>query len=445
MAEDNSRMDELLRSYAKKRREESGAPLELHPATRRILQDEIGRTLRATARPAAKRPLLPLIWPRLAFGAALFAIFLGLIFVFQTKVSQKPATELARLETPAPESATTLAGDLQPEAKSFSRQRERSSMDKAPGGSAAPLGLEEAEPPSVFKKEQTLADPSRYAAKSAPSQPAISGASPPEPVQTAAAPEFQADTRTTREERLAGALAKQKSVADRIDATKDYLDTTTAPAAATIAAGRPPAVQTPAAPAMSPVAAAQPIQEPDISSGTPPPSLVFVQQDAGKYRENLLSPPQPAVLKTFQFQKLGDSVRIIDADGSIYEGRLLGSVSRPSPSTTAARRSGSQKAAEVLLGSANAKIETSETFSFEVAGTNCELQQLVTLKGTFQTVMPSADLGAARLADDSARSEMKSKDSRATKAEILRPASIRGKVNVGNNTEFPLDARQSTP
>ena len=36
-------IEKLLRGYAKKRREESGAPLELHPATRRLLQGEVAR------------------------------------------------------------------------------------------------------------------------------------------------------------------------------------------------------------------------------------------------------------------------------------------------------------------------------------------------------------------------------------------------------------------
>src|SRR5712664_2452194 len=41
--EPNRKMDELLKSYAKKRREDAGAPLELHPATRRLLQSEVAR------------------------------------------------------------------------------------------------------------------------------------------------------------------------------------------------------------------------------------------------------------------------------------------------------------------------------------------------------------------------------------------------------------------
>src|SRR5262245_33386336 len=41
--ESNKRMDELLKSYANKRRAEAGEPLEMHPATRKMLQDEVSK------------------------------------------------------------------------------------------------------------------------------------------------------------------------------------------------------------------------------------------------------------------------------------------------------------------------------------------------------------------------------------------------------------------
>src|SRR5437899_1425890 len=42
MSEQNSNMDELLKAHAKKRRDEAG-PVELHPATRKMLQAEAHR------------------------------------------------------------------------------------------------------------------------------------------------------------------------------------------------------------------------------------------------------------------------------------------------------------------------------------------------------------------------------------------------------------------
>ena len=71
-------IETLLRAAAKKRREEAGAPFELHPADRRLLQGEVTRKF---ARPQAETrsfaALVARLWPRLAWGVGILAI-LGL-------------------------------------------------------------------------------------------------------------------------------------------------------------------------------------------------------------------------------------------------------------------------------------------------------------------------------------------------------------------------------
>src|SRR5437762_2364855 len=39
----NKTIDDLLKSYARKRREDAGAPIEMHPATRKMLQAEVAK------------------------------------------------------------------------------------------------------------------------------------------------------------------------------------------------------------------------------------------------------------------------------------------------------------------------------------------------------------------------------------------------------------------
>jgi hypothetical protein len=72
-------MDDLLKAYAKKRRDEAGDPIEMHPATRRLLQAEAAK-LRPKAPEQSKSWFSPLLmfWPRYAFAAALF-VALGLV------------------------------------------------------------------------------------------------------------------------------------------------------------------------------------------------------------------------------------------------------------------------------------------------------------------------------------------------------------------------------
>ena len=43
---DDRPIEKLLRRYGKKRRDDAGTPLELHPATRRLLQGEVARQFR---------------------------------------------------------------------------------------------------------------------------------------------------------------------------------------------------------------------------------------------------------------------------------------------------------------------------------------------------------------------------------------------------------------
>src|SRR6266545_6425988 len=74
--EPNKNVEEQLKSWAKTRRGEASAPFELHPATRRLLQDEVARTF---AKPGAEQPAVKgawwkLLWPRLAVAGSICAL-----------------------------------------------------------------------------------------------------------------------------------------------------------------------------------------------------------------------------------------------------------------------------------------------------------------------------------------------------------------------------------
>ena len=71
--------EELLQSYARRRREQAGPPFVLHPATRNLLQGEVIRTYQTPSRDARReRGTSPSFWPRLILGgAAVAALLLG--------------------------------------------------------------------------------------------------------------------------------------------------------------------------------------------------------------------------------------------------------------------------------------------------------------------------------------------------------------------------------
>lgn len=73
-SESDKQMHGPLEAYARKRRDDAGAPLELHPATRRMLQAEVARAYPRPER-AGESWLARLnrLWPRLAFASAVAA------------------------------------------------------------------------------------------------------------------------------------------------------------------------------------------------------------------------------------------------------------------------------------------------------------------------------------------------------------------------------------
>ncbi|HXR06739.1 MAG TPA: hypothetical protein VN765_05380, partial [Candidatus Acidoferrum sp.] len=73
-------MEDLLRAYARKRREEAGAPFELSPDVRARLQEEVRRTLgKPAAAPAPRWGLSLTGWLRLALGGAVTVLVISVL------------------------------------------------------------------------------------------------------------------------------------------------------------------------------------------------------------------------------------------------------------------------------------------------------------------------------------------------------------------------------
>src|SRR5215216_1922116 len=80
---DNRKIEELLKAYGRKREEELGVPLELHPATRKMLQGEVAK-LRPAAAPQKTGLLAAMwkFWPRFAImGGAAVLLSLAIVNV----------------------------------------------------------------------------------------------------------------------------------------------------------------------------------------------------------------------------------------------------------------------------------------------------------------------------------------------------------------------------
>src|SRR5262245_12441300 len=83
-SEPEKKIEELLHAYARKRSEDAGAPTEMHPATRRLLQGEIAklRTAGETKEGKSWGQWFLLFWPRFAAGLAIFMVMAAGVWTF---------------------------------------------------------------------------------------------------------------------------------------------------------------------------------------------------------------------------------------------------------------------------------------------------------------------------------------------------------------------------
>ena len=86
-------IEKSLRAWAKRRREDAGAPLDLHPATRKLLQDEVARLKNGPRREPGR--LASLLWSsplRLALNFSAVAVLLFAAAVFLPQLRHSPAS-----------------------------------------------------------------------------------------------------------------------------------------------------------------------------------------------------------------------------------------------------------------------------------------------------------------------------------------------------------------
>ena len=107
---DHSKIEELLKAYARKRREQGADGFELHPATRKLLQSEVAR-LKPRSRSGESNLVAGLIrfWPRIAFAAAAIVMLSVLLWNYgpnrteqRLKMAQLSDESGKRLDRPQP-------------------------------------------------------------------------------------------------------------------------------------------------------------------------------------------------------------------------------------------------------------------------------------------------------------------------------------------------------
>lgn len=259
-------IEKKLRVYALGRRQQQGAPPELHPPGRRLLHAEVAQTYGRDDR----RPALPssMLWPRLAWVSFLIVVVAGGIWVIGTGEKQKHPT----------------------------------------GDTSLLLAKKESSQESDVKTDNTAAAPA-----------------------------------------VAGDISPQTP----LDAI-------------------PPAEQP------APTAAAR--------ESRPMPTLAAPAPAPSRRPQPRIQAQTPAVLASFQVTQQGNNMRIIDADGSIYEGtasRVEPEAAKAQPEAT--RQLFTRSRPEAGLSTTNKvtapQPDAAQTYQFQVSGTNITLNQRVVFNG----------------------------------------------------------------
>ncbi|HWW02830.1 MAG TPA: hypothetical protein VNZ64_24235 [Candidatus Acidoferrum sp.] len=353
MATDPERpIEKLLRACADKRREEAGAPLELHPATRRLLQDEAARRYAKPAlQPGPIGVWLSHLWPRLALGVAGVAAVAAIVLVVIRPRPQTPE-QLAKNELflkREPAEARRIPPPTEPAAPA--------AQATAPAGSLAST-----EPRMEPLKQ--MAAPTESSRRQEP-LPALNapGASGAVPMPKASVNSASAEALAARDfdKTSDSAMQAAPSVPDQRFAARYGL-------------------RAPPQPEVAQVAKDAPANQ----------RFDFVQVDArAKAQMTDRVASATPVLSSFQVEQSGSVLQIIDNDGSVYSGylqpaeRATASVSAKAqgPATASALRLAEKKGALTATAPAPASASTGSNYFFRVVGTNQTLNQRVVFSG----------------------------------------------------------------
>jgi hypothetical protein len=424
-------IEKLLRAAAKKRRDDAGAPFELHPATRRLLQGEVAQNFaKAQRQTRSFSEVLSQLWPRFAWGGAIFAVLAVTVYVLLPEpgkgkqeallAKNESMSEARRAKEPFPPPTAAVPAVPAPPAPAMEAYSAAvaaaGKAQAAPRSPARRLGAEREELPAdslaapldgAAGEKHALAAAAQLAdrQKDAEMGLAVSGGLP------AQAP---AGTVNGALERRYGLAGKPASSASLPAAPASPAPLAATPPAATLLAADESAKLTgekfdqptlqykslvKAASANRP--SASPMAADDLSKaagGAPKEARSFAvgqrfvqvapEEEAKNGFADKATPAHP-VLASFQLEQAGRELRIVDGDGSVYSGsvqlddatRRARPVKAEAPAATTAARAPGRVFEEKAASSLDSDRLAPQTYSFRVAGTNRSLNKKVVFTG----------------------------------------------------------------
>jgi hypothetical protein len=467
MSEDmNHPLEGSLKAYARTRRDQFGPAGELPGYTRKTLQEEIGRVY-GQVQAADRASFWEKFLPKLGFAAAGFAVLIVTLTVldmrnpFTAETSaikdEQESLHFARSDYLAPFSPLG-------EAESAPALRLQDRLE-ASAGPAEPDGapqLAEQEPaPTLAMNSRKSSDLSRFNEKQTSEDSfyrveSLEKELRDSPPADLAAGRSVEPAGRMRAESLAAIAPARPSEPEMADGSSALHSIAAAPLATTEvdsitgefrsdvrALGEPGDVV--ANGVMPPPAAPAPVPPPALTAegvaepapfDSPERVLNFVQVDTrARYRQNLQSPPTPSVLGEFRLEMAGEKIRVVDADGSIYEGALMVRILERAEALDS--DNANEPLARGSVPSAPGAPAASAGFQFQVTGVNRSLNQPVTIQGTFS---PASLPGQARSAPGERTNEEAITRGIAVPSGQGSESRVQARVNVGGTTQFNIEA-----
>jgi hypothetical protein len=450
--EPERRIEKLLRAFAKKRREQAGDPMELHPAMRQQLQKEIARRQTGTGGGGWLSSFFLGLRPKLVFAVCFVALAVGGWIFLANLNGPKPASlasanyerdELAPAKKTAP---ATLAPASPP------------ITTVAPPVVAEDKDALKNKPQTVFENPTLKSDQLTVAGENRKVVPPPGEKAMEVDVITNGIAQFDASTGVSTasaapsdRENLAfksnrafgGGGVGGGASADAIskNATEPALPGLASATTATFAANqdtRKSETQKQLVPAASASvgSAFSDKSKSEIAATTPPASHLFLNRlDMPVARQRptaSLIAPAP-VLASFRVEQTGNAMRIIDADGSVYTGAVQ--VAEQEGVTRAVPPKDALPTAQrvQVVGQSQA----AQNYFFRVAGTNRQLQQNVVFSGNVMPLTnapPATGAGAIGGFGGARRAPASPSD------PLLSNSRISGKAVIGEQNEIEVNA-----
>ncbi len=461
--EPERKIEKLLRAYAKRRRDQAGAPLDLPPATRRLLQGEVARRAPRALDGGFFARLVALLRPRWAFalgGAAVVLLAVALLW----PSLQKPESE--------PSLASVRSEDLR-KVDEFKAQPATPPPATAPAPQTASLQPKPRELPAGATAVDKIGEPGDRA-RTADTDVKLK-------VATAEQAQFDEQTKTAAPPaaRRAGGISGSTSAltiarADGSAKPEAALTDGTKPAAAaetlTVAGAEPGRknLQFAGGAATSPASAPTPALAGGGGFGGAPPTGAAgarywtVVRDEASATNALLSRGQrfvqeiaksaatpsnvTPVLATFSVEQNGRALRVVDSDGSTYDGFVQLGVLPVQPAA-APQRAFSQAAIPVAKDSSDkeAGVGAARNYFFRVTGTNRSLKQNIVFSGNLLAMtnaLPFSSMSNVVVGLDAAQLPGPSSG---LERLPLQNSRINGTILIDNTRQIQIEAAPAAP